>query len=226
MKQKMIESKKVGVVIPIYNVEQYLRDCLESVLNQTYKNIEVLMINDGSSDSSFEIAMEYVRKYPNFKLIDKPNSGQANTRNVGIEYFSKEYKFNLDSIDTNILTYKIVGDNPYDVKYIFINAKNYENANTQDLQIQDIDYIMFLDSDDFWDKECVRECMKHSSGVDIVWFLHDAYCDGIDADNVPEWVYMYEDYHKFGNGKITSDEWVKRSHQVKWQNFFFVGGGG
>ncbi|ENQ1164203.1 glycosyltransferase family 2 protein, partial [Campylobacter upsaliensis] len=59
-------NKKVGIVIPIYNVELYLRECLESVINQTYKNFTALLINDGSSDNSLEIAKEYARKDERF----------------------------------------------------------------------------------------------------------------------------------------------------------------
>ena len=62
-------NKKVGIVIPVYNVELYLKECLESVINQTYKNFTALLINDGSSDNSLEIAKEYAKKDERFIII-------------------------------------------------------------------------------------------------------------------------------------------------------------
>lgn len=90
---------KVSVIIPMYKVEEYLRECLDSVANQTLKDIEVLCIDDGSPDRSAEIAAEYVSKYSNFKLIRKENGGLSSTRNVGIEAASGEYVYFLDSDD-------------------------------------------------------------------------------------------------------------------------------
>ncbi|WP_158656794.1 glycosyltransferase family 2 protein, partial [Helicobacter bilis] len=80
------QNKKVGVVIPIYNVAPYLRECLDSVINQTYKNLSIVLVNDGSTDNneSLNIAKEYVAKDSRFILIDKENGGQSTARNVGI----------------------------------------------------------------------------------------------------------------------------------------------
>ncbi|EOD4836090.1 glycosyltransferase family 2 protein, partial [Campylobacter upsaliensis] len=80
-------NKKVGIVIPIYNVELYLKECLEGVINQTYKNFTAILINDGSSDNSLEIAKEYVKKDERFIIISKENNGLSSARNVGIEFF-------------------------------------------------------------------------------------------------------------------------------------------
>lgn len=86
-------SKKVGVIIPIYNVEQYLRECLDSVINQTYKNLEIILVNDGSTrKENLKIAKEYVLKDSRFILFDKENGGLSSARNVGIEYFSGNIK--------------------------------------------------------------------------------------------------------------------------------------
>uniref|UniRef100_UPI001319BF22 glycosyltransferase family 2 protein n=1 Tax=Helicobacter trogontum TaxID=50960 RepID=UPI001319BF22 len=96
---QILQNKKVGVVIPIYNVAQYLRECLDSVINQTYKNLSVLLVNDGSTDNneSLNIAKEYVAKDSRFILIDKENGGQSTARNVGIAWFSEKYETTLDS---------------------------------------------------------------------------------------------------------------------------------
>ncbi|WP_143421952.1 glycosyltransferase family 2 protein, partial [Helicobacter pullorum] len=85
--------KKVGIIIPIYNVQNYLKECLESVINQTYKNLEIVLINDGSTDNSINIAKEYARKDSRIVLFSKENEGQSVARNIGIEYFKKHYSF-------------------------------------------------------------------------------------------------------------------------------------
>ena len=92
-----LNSKNVGVVIPIYKTEKYIQDCLESLLRQSHKNLSVVLVNDGSTDNSVEIAKRYVEKDERFVLIDKENFGQSSARNVGIEWFAGKYNFSLES---------------------------------------------------------------------------------------------------------------------------------
>ena len=110
---------KVSIIIPVYNSEKYISKCLDSVLNQTYKDIEVLVINDGSKDNSIDILREYEKKDDRIVVIDKENEGVAKTRNMGIK--------------------KATGD-----------------------------YIMFIDNDDFIDKEYVETYLNANHGEDIV----------------------------------------------------------
>ena len=88
-------DKSIGVVIPIYNVAPYLKECLDSVINQTYKNLHVVLVNDGSTDGSLEIAKEYVLKDPRFVLIDKENGGLSEARNTGIDYFTNKLDLHI-----------------------------------------------------------------------------------------------------------------------------------
>ena len=90
---------KVSVVVPIYNVEKYLRQCLDSIANQTLADIEVICVNDGSSDSSLDIIMEYVGRDQRFKVIDKLNSGYGNSMNMGFDLASGEYIAIVESDD-------------------------------------------------------------------------------------------------------------------------------
>ena len=77
---------KISVIIPVYNMENYLRRCLDSLLITKITNMEVLLVNDGSTDTSEHIIEEYVQKYPNiFKKFNKPNGGQATARNLGLK---------------------------------------------------------------------------------------------------------------------------------------------
>lgn len=89
----------ISVIIPIYNVEKYLRQCLDSVLDQTIAFDEIILVNDGSTDRSREICIEYSLKYPFIKLIDQENSGPGEARNKGMQVASGDYIVFVDSDD-------------------------------------------------------------------------------------------------------------------------------
>lgn len=93
------ELPKVSVIIPVYNVEKYLRRCLDSVLNQTYDNWEAVCVNDGSPDNSVAILDEYAQKDERFKVVTKENGGLSDARNVGLENSTGDYINFLDSDD-------------------------------------------------------------------------------------------------------------------------------
>ncbi|CAG6359015.1 TPA: glycosyltransferase family 2 protein [Streptococcus pneumoniae] len=80
-----MENELISIVVPIYNVENYLRQCLDSIQKQTYPNFECLLINDGSPDNSAEICREYVAKDSRFRYFEKENGGLSSARNLGIE---------------------------------------------------------------------------------------------------------------------------------------------
>ena len=91
---------KVSVIIPVYNTEDYLKECIESLVNQTLREIEILIVNDGSTDSSLEIMKEFKNKYPNIiKIFDKVNGGQASARNYALPFAQGEYLGFVDSDD-------------------------------------------------------------------------------------------------------------------------------
>lgn len=90
---------KVSVIIPVYNVEEYLRECLDSVVNQTLKDIEIICVNDGSTDSSRDILQEYADKDNRIKIIDKKNGGISSARNLGMKASLGEFIGFLDSDD-------------------------------------------------------------------------------------------------------------------------------
>lgn len=93
-------SAKVSVIIPIYNSEKYLFECLDSIAKQTLvEDIQVIMIDDGSSDKSAEICREFVEKYPLFEYHYKKNGGPASARNMGLDYATGEYVGFVDSDD-------------------------------------------------------------------------------------------------------------------------------
>lgn len=90
---------KVSVIIPVYNVENYLSKCLDSVFSQTLDSYEVIAINDGSNDNSLNILNTYLKKYSNLKIIDQCNQGISKSRNLGISESKGEYIMFLDSDD-------------------------------------------------------------------------------------------------------------------------------
>lgn len=89
----------VSLVIPVYNVESYLERCLESVKNQTYKNIEIILVNDGSTDGSGEICKKFVNKEIRAKVIHQKNAGLSEARNTGLKYISGDFVMFVDSDD-------------------------------------------------------------------------------------------------------------------------------
>lgn len=90
----------LSIIIPIYNVENFLAECLDSVFAQNIADMEVVCINDGSTDSSLQIAENYAQKYTNIRVISQSNQGLSAARNTGIRHATGDYVFFLDSDDT------------------------------------------------------------------------------------------------------------------------------
>ena len=91
--------EKISIIIPVYNIEKYLKKCLDSVVNQTYQNLEIILVNDGSTDNSGKICEEYKRADSRIVLIHKENEGLSMARNTGLDIASGEYIFFVDSDD-------------------------------------------------------------------------------------------------------------------------------
>lgn len=121
---------RVSVIIPVYNVEKYLRECLDSVVNQTLKDIEVICIDDGSTDSSMEILKGYAAKDKRIKIIKQKNKGAGAARNKGLKSAKGEYIHFLDSddwieIDAYEKLYNIIKDR--DIDFIKFRGFSYNN---------------------------------------------------------------------------------------------------
>ena len=127
-------KEKVSIIVPVYNVEQYLRKCINSILSQSYKNIELILVNDGSTDNSGKICDEYAEKDKRINVIHKTNGGLSEARNVGIENSTGSYLSFIDSddyidVDMIELLYYACVDNDCDIavcgKYIEKEDGNY-----------------------------------------------------------------------------------------------------
>ena len=90
---------QISVVLPVYNVEEYLRQCLDSLANQTFEDFEVICVNDGSDDSSLSILEEYAPEDERFKIISQENKGLSGARNTGMNYIKGKYTIFVDSDD-------------------------------------------------------------------------------------------------------------------------------
>lgn len=118
---------KVSIIVPVYNVEKYIEKCLESLVNQTLEDIEIIIVNDGSKDSSKEIVEKYLKKYPKKVLyLEKENGGLSDARNFAIPYARGEYIAFLDSDD-----------------YVELNMYEdmYKIAKNEDSDIVECDFI-------------------------------------------------------------------------------------
>lgn len=105
-----MEKDKISIIVPIYNVDKYLRRYLDSIINQTYKNIEIILVNDGSKDNSLNICKEYQKKDQRIIIIDQKNAGLSMARNNGIEKATGDYISFVDSddvISSNMCDYLI-----------------------------------------------------------------------------------------------------------------------
>lgn len=127
-----VNKKEVSIIIPAYNVEMYIDDCLESILNQTYKNYEVIIVNDGSTDGTLDILRKYEKKYDFIKVIDNTNHGQGYERNLALKQAKGDYILFLDSDDfiervtLNVAVEKIKEDKS---DFVVFDWKYYSNKN-------------------------------------------------------------------------------------------------
>ena len=99
----------ISIIVPVYNVEEYLQRCIDSILNQSFKNFELILVNDGSTDNSLKICKEYLLNDPRVKIINKENGGLSSARNAGINIAKGRYIGFVDSDDwINKEMYKIL----------------------------------------------------------------------------------------------------------------------
>ena len=124
--------KKVSVILPVYNVEQYLTKCLESLVTQTLKDIEIICINDGSTDSSLRILNNFASKDNRIIIVNQENQGPGRARNLGIELSKGEYLAFVDPddwLDTNTLECLYNKAKEFDVDIVEFNYKEiYEDS--------------------------------------------------------------------------------------------------
>lgn len=131
---------KISVIIPVYNVEKYLKECLESVINQTFRDIEIICVNDGSTDKSLEILEEYEKKDSRINIISQINQGIGSARNTGINHAKGEYIYFADSDDyLNLTAFEQLNNKYLNKNPDFVMFK-VENFYEETKEIIDDDY--------------------------------------------------------------------------------------
>ena len=141
-----MKQGKISVIVPVYNVEKYLRRCVDSILNQTYRNLEIILVNDGSTDSSLQICNEYVQKDARIVVINKPNGGLSSARNAGLDAATGDYIGFVDSDD-------------------YIAPEMYERllaAITDDMSISNVIFVR-----SFEDGRFGKSAVPHTADADI-----------------------------------------------------------
>jgi glycosyltransferase involved in cell wall biosynthesis len=143
--QNTMSSPFFSVIIPVYNVEKYLAQCIDSILEQTYSNFEVIIVNDGATDSSLKILKSYADKDNRISIINQKNMGLSFSRNVGINYSRGKYLYFLDSDDYISLdmlesVYKSISITPSDMVTFDVNVF----FETKDVEINNYSKIAYF----------------------------------------------------------------------------------
>ncbi|MBO7244902.1 MAG: glycosyltransferase [Alphaproteobacteria bacterium] len=225
---------KISIIVPVYNVEQYLPKCLDSLINQTLKDIEIICVNDGSTDGSLSVLKDYAQKDKRIRIIDKENSGPGACRNMGIEKATGEFiqfvdsddwiepetcevcyqkakEHNVDMVSFNALFHKKEKSNPY----IYYNI-NEEKIITW----QDISRVLFQSHFNVWhyifkksllDKHLIR-FPNIVMGEDVPFTLN-AWLSVKGVYIIPKLFYHYDD------SRETS---ICRSYHNKVDTFSFL----
>ena len=123
----------VSVIVPVYNVEKYLSDCIESITNQTYRQLEIILVDDGSTDASGDICDEYGKKDERIQVIHKENGGLSDARNTGLDRCTGEYIAFVDSDDivsVRFIEYlhKTISMDSYDIVSLIKSARFWDDG--------------------------------------------------------------------------------------------------
>ena len=141
---------KVTVIVPVYNSEEYIGRCLQSILNQTYNNFEILVVNDGSKDNSLKIIKEYENKYPDKIIsINQENKGVSITRNESIKKANGEFIMFVDDDDFIDRDYietfvNTIRENDYDVVLGGYRRPNQDGKIIKKMQLKDTEWSKFM----------------------------------------------------------------------------------
>lgn len=163
-------NKLITIIIPVYNTEKYLNKCIQSVINQSYIDLEIVLINDGSVDNSLNIINKYAKLDNRIVVINKSNTGQGESRNIGINNAKGEYIFFLDSDDyldrcclENLISY----NQKMDCEIIVYNGNGFLDETgviNDEPYFNIVDYYnnKIVDGEEFFhtNMDCISPCLK------------------------------------------------------------------
>lgn len=145
-------SPKISIIVPVYNVEKYLRRCVDSILCQTYENIEIILVNDGATDSSPAICDEYLKKDKRVKVIHKQNGGLSSARNAGLDIATGDFIGFVDSDD-------FIAEDMYESLLREISGDKLNVANCM--------YVRYYDSGETSPSRVVHICDEEVKSIDF-----------------------------------------------------------
>ena len=170
---------KVSVIVAIYNVEKYLENCLDSLVNQTLKDMEIILVNDGSLDNSEKIINKYLKKYNNIKYLKKKNGGQSSARNYGLKYASGDYIGFVDGddyvkLDMYEKMYKKAISEDFDMvacdlNYIYPDRNMIVSSGIKE-DTKDIDRVYINNYPSVCNKIFKKDVIKNMKFKEGVWF--------------------------------------------------------
>jgi len=141
------KKKPVSVIVPVYNAAEYLNDCIKSIIMQSYKDIEIVLVDDGSTDSSLEICRHYQKLDSRIIVIHKKNEGPSSTRNVGLKASKGEFVYFVDADDviaTDAICEMVNASEEFDVDLVMID---YTSDSTELNELTSKEYYTFIEKD-------------------------------------------------------------------------------
>ena len=200
---------KFSIIVPIYNTEKYLSECIESILAQTYKDIEIILVNDGSKGNADEICKNYEKKDTRIKYFSKENEGVAIARNYGISKASGDYIFCVDSDDTISETFIEELSNAFESSNcdILIVGENYKNFDTK--AIGCVPTCAFAVKKEFLDKYPDIRFQEHIQPCEDGLFTHKLMAL---TDNISK---CYSSGYKYRMHDLSSEHSIKPEKILK-----------
>ena len=205
----------VSIIVPVYNVADYLPQCLESIVAQTLSNIEVILVDDGSSDDSPAICDKYAKKYKNVNVIHQKNQGLGMARNKGIEIARGEYLGFVDSDD-------YIDENYYEVLYNTAKSKNADIVEIETVDFDKINTKIRKSFDLVKDINVMPETIEH--------FFKEYYFSSTYKHNAWDKIYKREFINKhnvkFGDNKViyAEDTWFQLQAIFYYPKICFIQG--
>ena len=197
-------GEKISVIVPIYNVEPYLKKCIDSIINQTYKNLEIILVDDGSPDNCGQICDDYAKKDTRIKVIHKKNGGLSDARNAGLEVCTGNFLSFVDSDDwIELNTYEVM-------------MKNMNEYNA-DIVVSNINYVYKDKVESKYSEDKIRCFNKEEAMKELIK-------DGLVQAVVWNKLYKREfiDNLRFKVGKLNEDEFFTYKICAKAERIVYI----
>lgn len=160
---------KLSVIVPVYNVEKYISRCIDSILGQSFSDLELILVDDGSTDRSLTICQDYAKQDPRIIVLHKKNSGQADARNMGLDVAQGEFVTFIDSddyVDTDMFRYMLSASLEYDADIVTCELECIDESGSRiNETIPEHDDIPVPESELLYNFYHTEDRKGHTSGV-------------------------------------------------------------